>query len=309
MVSAIASSPATAYFDATTFQEAASLTPTPTLTPTPPPEPGATSEPTFFPSLVNGSFEIGRADGTPYGWHKFGGTLVQSAASAVEGSYSAALTSTTESTKWIFETVTVEANHAYALNGYARKNGASIDGVYLRISWYSSSDGSGTLIDSADSTQVLHDEGGSFGFLSTGAVLSPENARSAKLRLIAGAIASAPATAYFDAITFHETDPPSNSTAPGAATGGARGGRSAQGSLSSAPQGSVGLSQTGVDATRWLIPLTNVRSLQRKTAVIGNHDLARFFFLGISLGFPIVGSGILAAQWGWVRFRGRVGGP
>ena len=86
--------------------------PAPTRTPrsssTPPPElpPSAATEPLVFASLVNGSFEDLRGDGTPYGWRKQGGEISSTGEPRTDGSRSLALSSQTSSTKWAYQTVT-----------------------------------------------------------------------------------------------------------------------------------------------------------------------------------------------------------
>ncbi len=133
-------------------------TPIPTPTPTPAPEPtlapkpsptptpsvltpatSAVAEPTLFPTLVNGGFEDVREDGTPYGWRKIGGEISASGAASSEGALSASLLSRTESTKWLYQTVSVEGGAYYRLQAMALKNDPAAREVLLRVSWYGSS--------------------------------------------------------------------------------------------------------------------------------------------------------------------------
>ncbi|MBI1885408.1 MAG: hypothetical protein HYS09_03715, partial [Chloroflexi bacterium] len=107
-----------------------------TTTPTP--------EPLVYPALVNGSFEQARADGTPQAWRKFGGEMRRTSAAVHEGKYAASLRSTTESTKWLYQAVTVKGGHAYRLSAFALKDDPDLAEVYLRISWYESDDATGT---------------------------------------------------------------------------------------------------------------------------------------------------------------------
>lgn len=107
-------------------------TPTPTAAPSPMPTPVATpaptdtrlpqasptlrttptaalvDAPTFFPKLTNGGFEDVDSNGMPYGWRKFGGQMSLASEPRLEGSRSLALASATMSTKWVYQTVTVE---------------------------------------------------------------------------------------------------------------------------------------------------------------------------------------------------------
>jgi hypothetical protein len=189
----------------------------PRPTPTPPPLPGRAtpsptavdSEPEVFPSLVNGGFEEGRADGTPYGWSKFGGTLGRAPRPRYEGSYSASLESTTKATKWAFQTVRVQGGQFYQLSAYVLKDDPNVAAAWLRVSWYASTDGSGQALAQHDSTLELADDAPTFRLLSTGPVQAPPEARSARVRLMLRPRSEARAVAYFDAVSFLPVPPPS----------------------------------------------------------------------------------------------------
>lgn len=239
--------------------------PTPTPTPAPAPTPAATAtvprpppspppsggppapsstpsegpEPAAFPSLVNGGFEQGRADGSPYGWNKFGGALDRSAAWRREGLYSAALRSATTSTKWAFQTVLVQGGQFYELSGYVLKDDPAVAAAWLRVSWYASADGSGTALAQHDSTRELGDDAPAFRFLTTGPVQAPAEARSARVRLMLRPRSAAEGTVFFDDITFVPTSPPSPSAGtpspPARSEGGASTGPAAWTSPTPAP--------------------------------------------------------------------------
>jgi len=197
-------------------------TPPPTVSPSPTAVPTATQVPTPKPSpaspsptatsraatplpvagLVNGGFEEADGEGKPLGWWKYGGELSRSAVARRDGQYAAAFTSRTTSTKWVFQTVAVEGGEAYVLSGYALKNSANVAAAYLRLSWYASPDGSGKAIASVDSTMRLTDDSLSFRFLSTGAVVAPAEAASAKVRLMLDPLSEAEGTVYFDDVSF-----------------------------------------------------------------------------------------------------------
>jgi outer membrane biosynthesis protein TonB len=190
-----------------TVAPTATQVPTPTPS-TPSPSPTATSQAaTLLPvaGLVNGGFEEADGEGRPLAWQKYGGELSRSGAARREGQYAAAFTSRTASTKWAFQTVAVEGGEAYVLSGYALKNDANVAAAYLRLSWYASPDGSGSLIDSVDSTTRLTDDSPGFRFLSTGAVVAPAEAASAKVRLVLDPLSEAEGTVYFDDISFGGT--------------------------------------------------------------------------------------------------------
>jgi hypothetical protein len=158
--------------------------------------------------LVNGGFEETDGDGKPLAWQKWGGELSRSSAARRDGQYAAAFASRTASTKWAFQTVAVEGDEAYVLSGYALKNDANVGAAYLRLSWYASPDGSGTAIDSVDSTTRLTDDSSDFRLLSTGAVVAPAEAASAKVRLMLDPLSEAEGTVYFDDISFGGTTMP-----------------------------------------------------------------------------------------------------
>ena len=228
---------ATVYLDGFSFTGPPAPTPTPSPTPpptqTPPPTvgpsptavPTATRVPTPKPSpaspsptatsraatllpvagLVNGGFEETDGEGKPLGWQKYGGELSRSSTARRDGQYAAAFTSRTTSTKWVFQTVAVEGGEAYVLSGYALKNDANVGAAYLRLSWYASPDGSGKAIDSVDSTMRLTDDSLSFRLLSTGAVVAPAEAASAKVRLMLDPLSEAEGTVYFDDVSLDRT--------------------------------------------------------------------------------------------------------
>lgn len=216
-----------------------SPTPTPTPTPSPPhpppsappptgePDPEADEEPTLFPSLVNGGFEQARNDGTPYGWRKVGGQMGTSATTKAEGQRSATLASHTESTKWLYQSLSVEGGRHYRLTAKALKSDANVKEVLLRLSWYASVDGSGSQLATADS-EPLSEVSPQFVGLDTGAVRAPAEARSARARLMLRPASAAAATAYFDDVRFEEVAaPPMAASTSGSAPGGDSGSRSA----------------------------------------------------------------------------------
>ena len=201
--------------------------PSPSTTPHPPPSPPPHVSPTASswqmtpvapPSAVqNGGFEEADAEGVPSSWRKWGGRLTRTGAMYFEGQFAAAFASETSSTKWAYQVVTVQGGKAYVLSAYALKDDTAVAGAYLRLSWYASPDGSGQAIDSADSTERLIDDVSEFRLLTTGAVVAPDDAVSAKARLMLDPVGEAPATAYFDSVTFEETVATESAASPTAA--------------------------------------------------------------------------------------------
>src|SRR3990172_7468997 len=88
------------------------------------------------------------------------------------GGHAAALISRTESTKWLFQTVSVRGGSHYRLRAMALKDDAAVRETLLRVSWYASADGSGGQLSTADS-QPLTADSPRFVFLDTGAVQAP----------------------------------------------------------------------------------------------------------------------------------------
>jgi Lamin Tail Domain len=180
--------------------------PTPTATPIPTP-PGITTG-----YLVNGGFEDA-IDGVLIGWGKYGGTLRQTSTHQRSGSYAAALSSDTQSTKWAYQPVRVNADRAYEFDGYVLLDDPAVDEVLLRISWYSSDDASGSAIATSDSTERLSGPDPLFRYLTTGAVLVPQGARSAKVRAVLVPASLVRATIYLDDMNLREA-PPEAATTP-----------------------------------------------------------------------------------------------
>lgn len=179
------------------------------------PTPAATATPQAGPDsgsgglLADGDFE--QASGSvPAGWSKFGGTMALTA-DAYDGDLAAALTSTTTSTKWLYQAVPVDGGSWYVAGVIARVDGEGE--ASLRLSWYSSGDGSGSALDDVDGDATTSAD---WTELSTGAVEAPDAARSVRVRLMLRPESSAEVTAIFDDATLFETDaPPAPSPTPG----------------------------------------------------------------------------------------------
>lgn len=114
----------------------------------------------------------------------------------------------------MYQTVTVQEGRAYVLSAYALKDDLAVASAYLRLSWYASPDGSGQAIHSADSTERLTDDSPKYRFLTTGAVVAPAEAASAKARLMLDPASEAPCAVYFDAVAFEETATPEPTLSP-----------------------------------------------------------------------------------------------
>ena len=190
-------------------------TPRPTPTPSSIPPSESPTEPAFFTTLTNGGFESVRSDGTGYGWRKIGGTMTTIGSPVLNGSRAMSLSSSgTSSTKWVYQTVSINGGWYYEGSVYAWKNDPKAETTFVRISWYSSADGSGEAISTADSTEVLTSDLATFRLLSTGAIQAPPEARSARLRLMLRPAGTDSATVVFDDAAFVEAVAPSPTPTP-----------------------------------------------------------------------------------------------
>jgi cardiolipin synthase len=157
--------------------------------------------------LQNPGFESA-SGGTPDHWSKYGGTLAQTDTLVHGGSYAAQFDSSSTSTKWVFQVVTVTEGTAYVFSAWALKNDANIEEVYLRVSWYASADGSGSQISHDDSTARLLGDDSAYRFLTTGPITVPTGARSARARLVLNPLDGTACTAYFDDASFQQAGAP-----------------------------------------------------------------------------------------------------
>jgi hypothetical protein len=209
--------PAPTYVPGPTPGPSPASTPPPTsgTTPAPGPEtPGPTvtptQEPDVFSVLTNGGFEIARADGTAYGWHKIGGEAATTTAYRREGDRALEIVSQTPSTKWAFQTVLVMPGAWYEASAWARAEDPGSE-LLVRLSWYRSADGSGQAISSADSAVVIGGEG--FTRLSTGPAQAPPDALTVKLRLLFRPNSPSTSRAFFDAASLSDSAPGAAETA------------------------------------------------------------------------------------------------
>ena len=187
---------------------AASGTPT---TPTATPTPAAVDE--IASHLRNASFEELDGAGLPLAWQKYGGALSADAPQVRSGARAARLTSDTDSTKWVFQTVLVAPGATYDFGAWLLHDDPGVRAAFIRVSWYASEDGSGSAIDSVDSAWALEAPSSQFRALSTGPVTAPSSARSAKLRVMLAPRSAAPASIVVDDAWFRPAEPLPTATA------------------------------------------------------------------------------------------------
>lgn len=212
------------YVDAVRLLGPPPATPTPTSTPTPlptdtPPATGTatkTPTPSRTPSasatvppavaareleFVNGGFEDD-AGGILAHWEKYGGELTGSSERVRTGARAARFTSNTGSLKWMYQTVGVNGESGYQFGAWVWLDDGSVSSAYLRISWYGSDDGSGEAMSTVDSTARLDAPVAQWRHLTTGGVVAPGEARSARLRVMLAPRGEAPAVLFVDDATF-----------------------------------------------------------------------------------------------------------
>ncbi|HET9476381.1 MAG TPA: hypothetical protein VFP63_02710, partial [Dehalococcoidia bacterium] len=164
--------------------------------------------PEFFPALTNGGFEDLDSDGMPYGWRKVGGQMSAVTGLRSEGNRALQLESGTTSTKWVYQTVSVETGAYYQASAYALKNDPAVEALFLRLSWYAAENGDGSAIKSVDSLDLLATDAQAFRSLTTGPAQAPPGARSVKVRLMLRPVSDAPAAGYFDDVRLARVPPP-----------------------------------------------------------------------------------------------------
>jgi hypothetical protein len=157
---------------------------------------------------------MAREDGTPYGWHNVGGEVSLVGMPRIEGAGALAVISRSSSTKWAYQVVAVDEGRWYRASAWVMA-GSAEEG-FLRLSWYAAADGSGTALDSVDSTGSAVRGTAEFALLTTGPVQAPAGASIVKLRLMVRPGSDSEVTAYFDAVSLEQVlapAPGANSTA------------------------------------------------------------------------------------------------
>ncbi len=201
----------------------ATASPPPPALATPPPSIAGTAG-----NLVNGGFESMR-DGSLSAWRTQGGLLTQSGSPVRSGNWSGAFVSSTSSTKWVYQTVTVQPRSWYALSAYVYHDDPLVESALLRVSWYASADGRGRSLAAADSTEQLQQPEPRWRALTTGPVQTPAGAQSAKLRILLRPRTDANALIYLDDVAFlPASPPPAEPAAPAVAGASAAGSDAAQ---------------------------------------------------------------------------------
>lgn len=154
--------------------------------------------------LRNGDFER-EADGAPADWRKYGGTLSSTTARVHAGGRAALLESSTDSTKWLYQSAAVTGGDWYAFRAYVSMEDSGE--AFLRVSWYSSPDGSGSSSGYDESLAAAGPTGG-FVLLDTGPVQAPPDANSVRARIVLRPGGSGPTSMVADDARMEPTSPP-----------------------------------------------------------------------------------------------------
>ena len=157
--------------------------------------------------LLNPGFEDATGS-LPDCWTSWGGTLTQVNSPVHTGSYAARLESTTTSTKWVYQVVTVTEEAVYVFSAWAVKDDAHVEEVYLRVSWYASDNGYGTMLSQDDSTTRLTTDDPAYQFLTTGPITAPTDAHSVQVRMMLNPADGTTCAATYDDASFQRVGAP-----------------------------------------------------------------------------------------------------
>ena len=151
--------------------------------------------------LSNGGFESGTT-----GWTASGATFEIVTSPVRSGSQAASVTNASTTLYGIYQLVTgITGDTTYYLSGYGYRNNSNINGVLLRIHWYSEPDGGGSYIGYDDSNSLTTDST-SWQLMSTGVITAPGTAQSARVRAyVDSKTGGTSVTAYFDDLSLSDS--------------------------------------------------------------------------------------------------------
>jgi hypothetical protein len=159
-------------------------------------------------------------DGALVAWRDHGGILSRVANPVHGGGHAGAYFSSSQSTKWAYQTVATTPLAWYEFAAYVHMNDTRVEAAFLRVSWYASADGSGSAVDSVDSTTMLDAPAGRYRRLTTGSVQAPPGVRSANVRILLRPRSSSGSTIYIDDASWRPAAPaPGGSAAEQASDG------------------------------------------------------------------------------------------
>lgn len=186
--------------------------PTKTVATTHTPGPLAAVADTMGPQLRNAGFEDVDGEGSPAGWRAYGGSLSTTDATTHGGARAARFESGTDSTKWLYQAVSVSGGAGYAFGAWVGNDDQNVAAAFLRVSWYASEDASGGALSTDDSISRLTSPAREYRYLTTDGVVAPAEAHSARLRIMLAPRSSAPAVIFADDASFGPADPAQSDT-------------------------------------------------------------------------------------------------
>ncbi len=122
------------------------------------------------------------------------------------------MTSQSDSTKWLYQTVRVTPGQWYEASARLRPD-SKAEAAWIRVAWYASGDGSGAQLATQDSA-VVADPARSFTAVTTGPLLTPVDAHSAKVRAMLQPRGSDFAMLVVDDVRFEASAPPTATPTP-----------------------------------------------------------------------------------------------
>ena len=167
--------------------------------------------------LLSDGFENGIGS-----WSSSGGgsTATVSAELARTGTYSLKVQHDKTSSYGFQKTISnTEGGMFYKASGYGKTTDTYVASYFIRVAWYSSTDGSGSQLSSPNDSNSATTINGDWALLTTNSIQAPSTANSAKVRLVLTSMTSGQITsAYFDDIIFQEsiapTATPTNTPTP-----------------------------------------------------------------------------------------------
>lgn len=168
----------------------------------------------FFPasSFAATLFSSGFEDGNLSSWSSSGGGATATiSAENVRSGNNAIKIQNDKTGSYGFQQVipNIEGGMFYEARGYGKAYDSSTASFFIRVAWYSSSDGSGSQLSSPSDSNVVDNVSNDWTLLTTNAIQAPSTANSAKIRLVLNSKTSGQlALAYFDDILFQESIAP-----------------------------------------------------------------------------------------------------
>lgn len=188
--------------------------PAPTKTPTKTPSPTATKTPTPTPLPVRSTLHNGAFESGVEGWISQRGIVRVEPALAGAGA-TLVLEAVGASTAWVDQPVLVAPGEWYEARASLLPL-RDVSAAWLRVAWYASSDGSGSQLSTVDSplagSAAVHTReitrSGAGTPVSTGAVRAPQDALSARVRVVLQPTGPAGAELAIDDVAFAGAAPP-----------------------------------------------------------------------------------------------------